>query len=58
MTSLEVMELSACWRITNAGPLHIVKLPRLRKVAVDATATVSRAGIAVFPPRVHVDFWT
>ncbi len=58
MDSLEEVELSACAGITNAGLPNIAKLPRLRKVAVDATATVTRDGIAIFPPHVHVDFWT
>jgi hypothetical protein len=58
MTSLEEVELSACARITNAGLSHVAKLPRLKKVAVDATANVTRDGIAVFPSHVHVDFWT
>jgi hypothetical protein len=58
MDALEEVELSACRGITNAGLPHIARLPRLRKVAVDATATVTRDGIAVFPPHVHVDFWT
>jgi hypothetical protein len=58
MTSLEVIELSACAGISDAGLAHIARLPRLKKVSVDATARVSRAGIAVFPPTVHVDFWT
>jgi hypothetical protein len=58
MMSLEEVELSGCAGITNAGLPHIAKLPRLKKVAVDATATVTRDGIAVFPAHVHVDFWT
>ncbi len=58
MTSLEEVELSACAGISDAGLVHLARLPRLRKVAVDASARVSRAGIAVFPEHVHVDFWT
>ncbi|MGH7554261.1 MAG: hypothetical protein ACREMQ_14735 [Longimicrobiales bacterium] len=58
MTSLEEVALSACAGISDAGLVHLAKLPRLRKVAVDASARVSRAGIAVFPDHVHVDFWT
>ena len=58
MPSLEVVELSGCAGITNAGLPHLAKLPALRKVSVDATAHVTREGIAVFPPRVHVDFWS
>ena len=58
MNSLEVVELSACAGISDAGLVHIARLPRLKKVSVDATARVTRAGIAVFPPDVHVDFWT
>ena len=58
MTSLEEVELSACAGISDAGLVHLARLPRLRKVSVDASARVSRAGIGVFPPHVHVDFWT
>jgi hypothetical protein len=58
MNSLEEVELSACAGISDAGLVHLAKLPRLRKVAVDASARVSRAGIGVFPEHVHVDFWT
>ena len=57
MTSLETIELSACAGISDAGLAYIARLPRLRKVSVDATARVTRAGIAVFPAGVHVDFW-
>jgi F-box/leucine-rich repeat protein 14 len=56
--SLEEVELSACTGISNAGLAHVARLPRLRKVAVDATARVTRDGLSVFPPNVHVDFWT
>jgi hypothetical protein len=58
MTSLEDVQLSACAHISNAGLAHLAKLPRLKKVAVDATALVTRAGLDVFPPGVHVDFWS
>ena len=58
MPSLEEVELSACAGISDAGLVHLARLPRLKKVAVDATARVTRAGIAVFPAAVHVDFWT
>ena len=58
MSSLEDVTLSACANITDAGLVHIARLPHLKKVAVDATARVSRAGIAVFPANVQVDFWT
>ena len=58
MGSLEELELSGCAGISNVGLAHLVKLPRLRKVAVDASAHVTRAGIAGFPAHVHVDFWT
>jgi len=57
MTSLESIELSACAGISDAGLAYIARLPRLRKVSVNATARVTRAGIAVFPAGVHVDFW-
>ena len=58
MTSLEEVELSACAGISDAGLAHIATLPRLRKVSVDASARVTRGGVALFPASVHVDFWT
>jgi hypothetical protein len=58
MSSLEEVELSACKSISNAGLAHIAKLPRLRKVAFDATPHVSRAALALFAHDVRVDFWT
>jgi hypothetical protein len=58
MTSLEEVTLSACAGISDAGLVQLARLPRLQKVAVDASARVTRAGIAVFPPHVRVDFWT
>ncbi|MFL5245860.1 MAG: hypothetical protein ACJ8FY_27625 [Gemmataceae bacterium] len=58
MTSLEEVEVSACAGISDAGLMHIARLPRLKKVSVDATARVTRAGIAVFPANVRVDFWS
>jgi hypothetical protein len=57
MMSLEDVALSACPGITNAGLVHIAKLPHLKQVSVDASAGVTRAGLAAFPPHVHVDFW-
>jgi hypothetical protein len=56
--SLEELQLSACAGISNAGLVHLAKLPRLRQVSVDASARVTRAGIGVFPANVRVDFWT
>jgi hypothetical protein len=50
--------LSACAGISDAGLVPLARLPRLRKVSVDASARVSRAGIAVFAAHVRVDFWT
>jgi hypothetical protein len=58
MASLEDVQLSACAGISDAGLAHLARLPRLKKLSVDASPRVSRAGIAVFPPHVHVDFWT
>ena len=58
MTSLENITLSACAGISDAGLVHLARLPQLKKVAVDASAHVTRAGIAVFPAHIQVDFWT
>jgi len=57
MASLEDIALSACPRITNTGLAHIAKLPHLKHVSVDASAGVTRAGLAVFPSHVQVEFW-
>jgi hypothetical protein len=38
--------------------VHLARLPRLEKVSVDASARVTRAGIALFPAHVRVEFWT
>jgi hypothetical protein len=57
MTSLEEVTLSACAGISDAGLVHLARLPRLKRFSVDASARVSRAGIAVFPPQVSVEFW-
>jgi hypothetical protein len=58
LTSLEEIELSACAGISDAGLVHIARLPRLKKVSVHAAPRVTRAGIAVFPADVRVDFRT
>ena len=58
MSSLEEVELSACQHISNAGLVHLAKLPHLQKVAFDATPRVSRAALALFAHDVRVDFWT
>jgi hypothetical protein len=58
MTSLEDIALSGCYGISNAGLVHLAKLPRLRKLAVDCSAGVTRAALALFPAQVHVDLWT
>lgn len=58
LLSLETIALSACAGISDAGLVHLARLPRLSKLSVDASARVTRAGIAIFPPHVRVDFWT
>jgi hypothetical protein len=58
ITTLEDVALSACAGISDAGLGYLARLPRLKKLSVDASARVTRAGIRVFPARVHVDFWT
>jgi hypothetical protein len=58
MTSLEEVTLSSCAGISDQGLVHLARLPQLRRIAVDSAGRVTRAGIAVFPPHVRVDFWT
>jgi hypothetical protein len=57
MISLEEIELSAGAGISDAGLVHLAALPHLRKLSVDASPRVTRAGIAAFPSYVPVDFW-
>lgn len=54
MTSLEEVVLSACAGITNVGLAHIAHLPRLKRISVDASATVGGAGMPRFPSGVRV----
>ncbi len=56
MHSLEEVELARCAGISDLGLEHIARLPRLKRVFVNASAQVTRAGIAVFPADVRVDF--
>jgi hypothetical protein len=58
ISSLEEVQLSSCAGISDAGLVHLARLPRLKQVSVDATARVTRAGLAVFPASVRVDFFT
>ena len=59
MTSLEEVELSACAGISDAGLVHLARLPRLKKSPRWTPRRASPApGSPCFRPGVHVDFWT
>ncbi len=58
MTSLEDIALEGCAGLSDAGLAHLVRLPRLKKLSVDAAGGVTRAGITVFPAQVEVHFFT
>jgi hypothetical protein len=40
------------------NPVRFARLARLRKLSVDATCRVTRAGMSEVPSKVQVDFWT
>jgi len=55
MASLEELELWETARITNAGLAALARLPRLRKLSVDAP-NVTRDAFTVFPASVRVNY--
>lgn len=55
MHSLEKLEFWEIAGITNAGIAALAGLPNLREISVDST-NVTRAGMAVFPATVRVNF--
>jgi hypothetical protein len=58
MPSLEQIDLYECNGVTNAGLVHLAKLPRLRQVSLDTLPGVTLEGTRVFPPRVSVHYST
>jgi hypothetical protein len=56
MDSLEVVELFETKSITDAGLLHLVKLPRLNRVELFGLPHVTLAGTEVFPASVQVNY--
>lgn len=55
MDSLETIELWEIAGVTDAGVAHLARLPRLREVSLDCV-NVTRAGAAIFPAQVRVNF--
>ena len=56
MTSLESIELWETAGVTDDGVRALAQLPRLRKFAISGAPRVTRGGMAVFAPRVRVDY--
>jgi hypothetical protein len=56
MTSLEVVELYETKSVTDAGLLHLTKLPHLKRVGFSGLPHVTPAGTQVFPANVEVDY--
>jgi hypothetical protein len=56
MPSLEVVGLSGCAGVTNAGVAVLKHAPRLRELSLGGMQHVTRAVIAEFPPRIQVSF--
>jgi ankyrin repeat protein len=57
MNSIERVEFWECAGITDAGLSFLAALPNLREAEFGAVPQVTLAGLAVFPPRVRVDYW-
>ena len=56
---METLERSELWQtadVTDAGIAHVASLPRLREFAISGVPRVTRRGVSMFPPRVHVDY--
>ncbi len=56
--TLERIEFWECAGITDAGLPFLARLPNLREIEFGAVPGVTLDGIAVFPARVLVDYWT
>ena len=56
MPSLESTEFYETNDVTDAGLLHLVKLPHLREVRLTHLPKVTLAGASVFPARVSVEY--
>lgn len=54
--SLEELEFWQTARITNAGLSALARLPRLRKISIDAAAGITTEGMGVFPKQVEVRY--
>jgi hypothetical protein len=57
LPALAEIELYECLQITDAGLPLLARMPSLRKVSMSGLPGVTRAGTAVFPPQVKVDYW-
>jgi len=57
MQSLESIEFYETKDVTDAGLLHLVKLPRLREIRLTHLPKVTLTGTSVFPARVNVDYY-
>ena len=57
LSSLESLEFWECGGITNAGLAALASLPQLREITVSGAPNVTRAGLAVFPAHMRVNYW-
>ncbi|HEY4303743.1 MAG TPA: hypothetical protein VGM82_04715 [Gemmatimonadaceae bacterium] len=56
MASLEILGLSACAGVTNAGISALERAPNLRELSLGGMQRVTRDAVARFPSAIHVTF--
>jgi hypothetical protein len=57
LPTLSNVEIYECLNVSDAGLRFLAQMPQLRRVSLSGLPKVTRAGTAVFPPRVKVDYW-
>ena len=56
LPALEEIEIYECLQVTDAGLQFLAQMPPLRKISMSGLPHVTRAGTAVFPGSVTVDY--
>jgi hypothetical protein len=56
MSSLESLAFWQCAALTDAGVVHLTKLPKLREVTLDGLPGVTKGILTSFPSQVRVNF--
>ena len=56
MPSLEILGLSGCAGVTNAGIAALKHAPRLRELSLGGMQRVTRDAVADFPASIRVEF--